>query len=190
MIRRTAKWWVPVVVGAGIVLVGWLTVLPRFTALSASNGFFATAPSRAAQANLNSVVTVVQRQYAATGTLGSEPALAALVRDQEHLTLVSDRSVLSGAAAPIAVALSADRQAALFATRADDGRCWFAEVDHQPTSPPPPFPGTPAAPGTYYGGAGTGHGPNRGCSVTHGPAGTSGNAFVGWTAGAYPQGVP
>lgn len=189
MIRRTAKWWVPVVVAAGIVLVGWLAVLPRLRVVGV-NDLVQPVPSRAAQSNLNAVVAVVQRQYAATGTLGSEPALADLVQGQDPgITLVGDRSIHTGAVAPIAVAVSADRQAALFATRANDGRCWFVYVDHRQTSPSP-FPGTPSAPGTYYGGAGIGHGPNRSCSVTRGPEGTSGNPFVGWSASAFPPKVP
>ena len=148
----------------------------------------APVPSLAAQSDLNDLVTLDQGRYAATGSLDSEPALAGLASAQDPgVTLVQDRSTRHGTYPSVAVAVSTDGQAALFAIRATDGRCWFAYVNHRPAGRQPPFPDTLSTPGTYYGGVGTGHGPNRACSVTDGPAGTGTNTFVGWSTGAYPQ---
>ena len=185
MIRRTATWWVPVVAATLIVLVGWFVLHPRV------NDLLAPAPSRAAQSDLNDVVTLEQHQYATTGSLDGEPALAGLVRAQDPgVTVVPDRSTHRGTQALIAVTVSPDRRAALFAIRALDGRCWFVVVNDRTAAQPPPFPDTRSTPGTTYGEVGIGHGPNRACSVAHGPAGTGGNAFVGWSASGYPQNVP
>ncbi len=185
MIRRTATWWVPVVAAAVVALVGWFALHPRF------NDLTAPVPSRAAQSDLNAVVTLEQHQYVTTGSLDSEPALAELVHAQEpEVTVVPDRSTQRGTYALIAVTVSPDRRAALFAIRALDGRCWFALVNDRTAAQPPPFPDTRSTPGTTYGEVGIGHGPNRACSVTHGPAGTGGNAFIGWSAGVYPLNVP
>lgn len=184
MIRRTAAWWVSVILAGVVALVGWFALQPRF------NGLPGNAPSRAAQSDLNDLVTLDQGRYAATGSLDDEPALAGLANAQgPFFTLVKDRSVGHGTHPTIAVTVSADRQAALFAIRALDGRCWFAYVDHRPAGGRPPFPDVPSTPGTYYGGVGTGHGPNSACSVTQGAAGTGGNTFVGWSTGTYPQAV-
>lgn len=184
MVRRTAKWWTIAGAAVAIVLVGWLAVLPRLTTFRDMRG---AAPSRAAQSSMNTVVTLDQGQYTATGSLDSEPALAALVLEQDPgVSLVDGRSIHDGITAPIAVAVSADRQASLFAVRADDGRCWFIYVNHRLTFPSP-FPGTPSEPGTYYGGTGVVHGSNRTCSVTPGPEGTGGNTFSGWSKSGFPS---
>ena len=173
------------VAAALIVLVGWFALPPRF------NDMIDSVPSRAAQSDLTDVVTLEQNQYVTTGSLDGEPALAGLVRAQDPgVTVVPDRSTHRGTQALIAVTVSPDRRAALFAIRALDGRCWFVVVNDRTAAQPPPFPDTRSTPGTTYGEVGIGHGPNRACSVTHGPAGTGGNAFVGWSAGGYPQNVP
>ncbi len=185
MIRRTATWWVPVIAAALIVLVGWFAIHPP------SSDMLATVPSRAAQSDLTDVVTIEQNQYVTTGSLDSEPALAGLVHAEEpEVTVVPGRSTQRGTYPLVAVTVSTDRRAALFAIRALDGRCWFVVVNHRTAAQPPPFPDTRSTPGTTYGEVGIGHGPNLACSVTHGPAGTGGNAFVGWSASGYPQNVP
>ena len=86
----------------------------------------------------------------------------------------------------IAVTVSADEQAVLFAVRSSDGACWFSYISHRPVSLHPPFPNVPTNPGTYFGEVGTRRGPNRSCSVTQGPMGTNGNSFVGWSLNSYP----
>nr|WP_276976369.1 hypothetical protein [Ferrimicrobium acidiphilum] len=189
--RRAKTWWLSI----GAVIIGVAVALSVLSVVLSRYSFHAlpevVSPSRVAQFSLQAAIVQEEGGYRSSGHYYNESSFAALMdaRDPGYMVVAGVARKASsgdGGKTVIAVTVSADEQATLFAVRSSDGGCWFSYISHRPVSLHPPFPNVPTNPGTYFGEVGTRRGPNRSCSVTQGPMGTNGNSFVGWSLNSYP----